>query len=131
MLSGFQKWISSYRNVWDAAATLLFFVAFGLRMGGLLTESRIVYAIDLMLFILRILEIFYVDKTLRPYVVMIGQMVNFTATQKMKFSIKNFFNKCKQIRSNFIFNAVLVLLLFFYLICCYWSLLLFIFYLIV
>ena len=122
MLSGFQKWISSYQNVWDAATTLLFFVAFGLPMGGLLTESRIVYAIDLMLFVLRILEIFYVDKTLGPYVVMTGQMVNFTATQKMKFSIMDFFSKCKQIRSNFIFNAVLPLLLFFYLICCYWSL---------
>lgn len=78
MFSGFQKWISSYWNIWDAAAILLFFVAFGLRMGGLLTEGRIVYAIDLMLFILRILEIFYVDKTLGPYVVMIGRMVNFT-----------------------------------------------------
>ena len=78
MFSGFQKWISSYWNIWDAAAILLFFVAFGLRMVGLLTEGRIVYAIDLMLFILRILEIFYVDKTLGPYVVMIGRMVNFT-----------------------------------------------------
>ena len=78
MFSGFQKWISSYWNIWDAAAILLFFVAFGLCMGGLLTEGRIVYAIDLMLFILRISEIFYVDKTLGPYVVMTGRMVNFT-----------------------------------------------------
>lgn len=39
-------------------------------------EGRIVYAIDLMLFILRILEMFYVRKTLGPYVVMIGRMVN-------------------------------------------------------
>ena len=90
MFSGFQKWISSYWNIWDAAAILLFFVAFGLRMGGLLTEGRIVYAIDLMLFILRILEIFYVDKTLGPYVVMIGRMVNFT-----------------------------IITVFFYLLCCY------------
>lgn len=52
-------------------------MAFGLRMGGLLIEGRIVYAIDLMLFILRILEIFYVDKTLGPFVVMIGRMVSF------------------------------------------------------
>ena len=45
-------------------------------MGGFLVEARIVYAIDLMFFILRILEIFYVDKTLGPYIVMIGRMVN-------------------------------------------------------
>ena len=77
MFNGFQKWISSYWNLWDATAILLFFVAFGLRMGGLLIEGRIVYAIDLMLFILRILEIFYVDKTLGPFVVMIGRMVSF------------------------------------------------------
>ena len=31
-----------------------------------------------MLFIVRILEIFYVDKTLGPYVVMIGRMVSST-----------------------------------------------------
>ena len=73
---GFKEWRSSYWNIWDAVAILLFFVAFGLRMGGFLVEARIVYAIDLMFFILRILEIFYVDKTLGPYIVMIGRMVN-------------------------------------------------------
>ena len=49
---------------------------FGLRAGGLLMQGRITYAIDLMLFIVRILEIFYVDRTLGPYVVMIGKMVS-------------------------------------------------------
>ena len=44
-------------------------------MSGLLIEGRIVYAIDLMLFIERILEMFFVDRTLGPYVVMIGRMV--------------------------------------------------------
>ena len=44
-------------------------------MSGLLIEGRIVYAIDLMLFIVRILEMFFVDRTLGPYVVMIGRMV--------------------------------------------------------
>ena len=73
---GFKKWLSSYWNVGDAVAIVLFFVGFGLRMGGLLIEGRITYALDLMVFILRILEIFYVDRTLGPYVVMIGRMVN-------------------------------------------------------
>ena len=73
---GFKKWLSSYWNIGDAVAIVLFFVGFGLRMGGLLIEGRITYALDLMVFILRILEIFYVDRTLGPYVVMIGRMVN-------------------------------------------------------
>ena len=71
-----KRWISSYWNIWDAIVIVLFFLAFGLRTGGLLIQGRITYAIDLMLFIVRILEIFYVDRTLGPYVVMIGKMVS-------------------------------------------------------
>ena len=67
--------MSSKWNLWDALAIILFFVGFGLRMNGNLSAGRIVYAIDLMLFIMRVLELFYVDKTLGPYVVMIGRMV--------------------------------------------------------
>ena len=62
--------------MWDTLVIFLFFIGFGLRMRSLLIEGRIAYAIDLMLFIVRILEIFYVDKTLGPYVVMIGRMVS-------------------------------------------------------
>ena len=61
--------------MWDALPIILFFVGFGLRMNGDLSNGRIVYAIDLMLFIMRVLELFYVDKTLGPYVVMMGRMV--------------------------------------------------------
>ena len=74
-VDGCKKWKSSHWNKCDVFAIALFFVGFGLRMGGLLIEGRIVYAIDLMFFIVRILEIFYVDRTLGPYVVMIGRMV--------------------------------------------------------
>ena len=74
-LDGCKKWRSSHWNKCDAFAIILFFIGFGLRMRGLLIEGRIVYTIDLMFFILRILEIFYVDRTLGPYVVMIGRMV--------------------------------------------------------
>ena len=63
-------------NLWDALAIILFFVGFALRMTGDLFNGRIVYAIDLMLFIMRILELFYFNKTLGPYIVMIGRMVN-------------------------------------------------------
>ena len=44
-------------------------------MRGFLLEGRIVYAVDLMLFIVRVLEVFLVDKTLGPYVVMISRML--------------------------------------------------------
>ena len=59
-------------------------------MGGLLIQGRITYAIDLMLFIVRILEIFYVDKTLGPYVVMIGKMVS-SANRKIDLLSKTDF----------------------------------------
>ena len=72
---GPEKWISIW-NIWDVIGICLYFAGFSIRMGGLLMEGRIVYAIDLMLFILRILEMFYVSKKLGPYVVMIGRMVN-------------------------------------------------------
>ena len=61
--------------MWDALAIIIFFVGFGLRMDGDLSNGRILYAIDLMLFIMQVLELFYVDKTLGPYVVMMERMV--------------------------------------------------------
>ena len=73
---GVKRWISSYWNIWDVLVIVLFFLAFALHIGGLLIYGRITYAIDLMLFIVRILEFFYVDRTLGPYVVMIGKMVS-------------------------------------------------------
>ena len=69
---------------------MLFFLGFGLHLGGLLIQGRITYAIDLMLFIVRILEIFYVDKTLGPYVVMIGKMVS-SANRKIDLLSKTDF----------------------------------------
>ena len=69
---------------------MLFFLGFGLHLCGLLIQGRITYAIDLMLFIVRILEIFYVDKTLGPYVVMIGKMVS-SANRKIDLLSKTDF----------------------------------------
>ena len=55
---------------------VLFFVGFGLRWNpSLRLIGHVVYAIDLMLWIIRILDIFTVSKHLGPYVVMIGKMV--------------------------------------------------------
>ena len=81
---GFKRWRSSYWNLWDVIAIVLFFIGFALRMHGFLLEGRIVYAIDLMLFIVRVLEVFLVDKTLGPYVVMISRMVSKFVGNKAK-----------------------------------------------
>lgn len=72
---GWKKWSSSHWNICDALAIVFFFVGYVLEEIGLLIESRIVYAIDLMFFIVQILKLFYVDRTLGPYVVMIDRMV--------------------------------------------------------
>ena len=80
----FKRWRSSYWNLWDAIAITLFFIGFALRMRGFLLEGRIVYAVDLMLFIVRVLEVFLVDKTLGPYVVMISRMVSMFVGNKAK-----------------------------------------------
>ena len=56
---------------------ILFFVAFGLRLNaGTLIAGHVCYAVDVIFWILRILEMFSVNKDLGPYVVMIGKMVN-------------------------------------------------------
>ena len=79
---GPKKWTSTYWNWWDVIAIVLYFVGFALRMANQLVEGRIVYAIDLTFFIVRILEVFLVDKDLGPYVVMIGRMVSNITTFK-------------------------------------------------
>lgn len=56
-----------------------------MRMANQSIEGRIVYAIDLMFFIVRILETFLVDEDLGPYVVMIGRMVSNRSTSESTY----------------------------------------------
>ena len=56
-------------------AICLFFIGFGLRIAGFTVSGHVVYAIDIILWIVRLLDIFSVNKYLGPYVVMIGRMV--------------------------------------------------------
>lgn len=72
----FKIWSSGYWNLCDAAAILLFFVAFVLRLTGALIAGHVCYAVDIIFWILRILEMFTAHKHLGPYVVMIGKMVS-------------------------------------------------------
>lgn len=76
----FKIWSSGYWNLCDATAILLFFVAFALRLAGFegaLTAGHVCYAVDIIFWILRILEMFGAHKHLGPYVVMIGKMVSY------------------------------------------------------
>ena len=54
-------------------------------MNGLEVQDRIVFAVDIMFFIIRILEIFNVHPKLGPYVVMIGRMVNAKTSMLFRF----------------------------------------------
>ena len=70
------RWAKQYWNLVDALSIALFFVGFGLRMSQTTRlTGHVVYAIDIMFWIIRILDIFFVNKYLGHYVVMIGKMV--------------------------------------------------------
>lgn len=71
-----KRWAKYYWNIVDALAIILFFIGFGLRMNrNTRLAGQVVYAIDIMFWIIRVLAIFSVNKHLGPYVVMIGKMV--------------------------------------------------------
>lgn len=60
----------------NMAAIALFFFALGLQSNESTEEySHEVYAIDCCIWILRLLSVFYADRILGPYVVMIRNMV--------------------------------------------------------
>lgn len=70
-----KEWASCKWNLCDACAVVLFFIAVGFRIHpGTLTIGHMLYCLDIMLWIIRVLDIFSVSKVLGPYVVMIGRM---------------------------------------------------------
>ena len=76
LLKKLQEYFSSVWNIMDVFAVVLFFLALGLRSNASTEEySHLVYAIDSWIWILRLLNVFYADRGLGPYVVMIGKMV--------------------------------------------------------
>lgn len=71
-----KDWASSKWNLCDGCAIVLFFIATGFRLNpGTLRIGHMLYCLDIMLWIIRVLDIFSVSKVLGPYVVMIGRMV--------------------------------------------------------
>ncbi len=75
--SKFKDWASSKWNLLDGFAVVSFFVGLGLRLHPTTRSAgHVVYCLDVMLWIIRLLDIFSVSKHLGPYVVMIGRMVS-------------------------------------------------------
>lgn len=71
----FKDWASSKWNILDGFAVVSFFVGLGLRLHPTTRSAgHVVYCLDVMLWIIRLLDIFSVSKHLGPYVVMIGRM---------------------------------------------------------
>ena len=70
------KWSRSKWNLCDGLAIMLFYIGLILRLNeSSLTAGRVVLALDIMLWIIRLLDIFSVNQNLGPYVVIIGKMV--------------------------------------------------------
>lgn len=75
LMDKLQDWASSKWNILDGFAMISFFVGLGLRLHPTTRSAgHVVYSLDVMLWIIRLLDIFTVSKHLGPYVVMIGRM---------------------------------------------------------
>jgi transient receptor potential cation channel subfamily M protein 3 len=79
-LKKIKEWASNNWNICDCFAIVLFFIAVALRLKpDTLQIGHVIYSLDIMLWIIRLLDIFSVNKNLGPYVVMIGRMVSLAA----------------------------------------------------
>ncbi|KAJ8036464.1 Transient receptor potential cation channel subfamily M member 3 [Holothuria leucospilota] len=68
-------WISDYWNMVDVAMLLLFGVGLGLRFSSLpIGTARIILALDLLIFYVRLLQSFTVSRNLGPKLIMIARM---------------------------------------------------------
>nr|XP_047126609.1 transient receptor potential cation channel subfamily M member 1-like isoform X3 [Hydra vulgaris] len=71
----FLNWWSSYWNRLDAAALIVFYVALALRFSQTtLPAAHVLYAIDAGMWVIRLLNVFYVDIALGLYVITISRM---------------------------------------------------------
>ncbi|XP_033100595.1 transient receptor potential cation channel subfamily M member-like 2 isoform X2 [Anneissia japonica] len=69
-------WITDYWNIVDLATLILFTIGFTMRFfKETFAASRVVLAIDLMIFYIRLLHVFYVNQNLGPKLIMISKMV--------------------------------------------------------
>ncbi|XP_033100604.1 transient receptor potential cation channel subfamily M member-like 2 [Anneissia japonica] len=69
-------WITDYWNIVDLASLILFTVGFTMRFyKETFAASRVILAIDLMIFYIRLLHVFSVNQNLGPKLIMIGKMM--------------------------------------------------------
>ncbi|GLD58241.1 transient receptor potential cation channel subfamily M member 7 isoform X2 [Lates japonicus] len=70
-------WFSDYFNVSDFLAIVIFFIGFGLRLGGgeAFVPGRTVYCLNIIFWYVRLLDILAVNQQAGPYVMMIAKMV--------------------------------------------------------
>ena len=89
----FKEWASSTWNLLDGFAVVAFFVGVGLRLHPITRSAgHVVYCLDVMLWIIRLLDMFSVSKHMGPYVVMIGRMVRmkcFTVQSGFQLSVES------------------------------------------
>ncbi|XP_053575306.1 LOW QUALITY PROTEIN: transient receptor potential cation channel subfamily M member 7-like [Bombina bombina] len=82
-------WFSSYMNINDTVAIITFLVGFGLRMGSgrlvddntsydnnIFIAGRLIYCLNIIFWLVRLLDILNVNQDAGPYVLMIGKMVS-------------------------------------------------------
>lgn len=71
-------WFSDYFNVSDFLAIVIFFIGFGLRLGGgeAFVPGRTVYCLNIIFWYVRLLDILAVNQQAGPYVMMIAKMVS-------------------------------------------------------
>ncbi|XP_022096930.1 transient receptor potential cation channel subfamily M member 2-like isoform X2 [Acanthaster planci] len=70
----FEAWLWGYWNIVDLVALVMFATGMALRYTHMLTVARIVLALDLIVFYLRILQFFSANKFLGPKLIMIVKM---------------------------------------------------------
>ena len=71
------EWGQSKWNICDGLAIFLYYIGLILRFNeSTMSAGRVIFAIDIMLWIIRLLDIFSVNQNLGPYVVIIGKMVS-------------------------------------------------------
>nr|XP_019935318.1 PREDICTED: transient receptor potential cation channel subfamily M member 7 [Paralichthys olivaceus] len=70
-------WFGDYFNVSDFLAIVIFFIGFGLRLGGgaAFIPGRTVYCLNIIFWYVRLLDILAVNQQAGPYVMMIAKMV--------------------------------------------------------
>lgn len=71
-------WLQEYWNITDLVAISMFMVGAILRLQNqpYMGYGRVIYCVDIILWYIRVLDIFGVNKYLGPYVMMIGKMVS-------------------------------------------------------